>query len=116
MTKYTPTPDGFLNHDTGLVEPFNRDAPVCLPQIMRSDDTPPLRSMADGKIYTSKAAMRESYKAANNPRGKEFVEVGNETQYLTPNHKPKTADKEDIALAVTKAEAAVSRGEFDHIT
>lgn len=115
MTKYTPTPTGFLNHDTGLIEPFNRDAPVCLPQIMRNDETEPLRSMADGKIYTSKAAMRESYKASNNPRGKEFVEVGNDTQYLTPSHKPQTADKADIAMAVTKAEAAVSRGEFDHV-
>lgn len=85
------------------------------PGLNRGDETEPLRSMADGKMYTSKAAMRESYRASNNPSGKEFVEVGDDAKYLNPQHTPLTPEKADIAEAVVKAEAAVARGEFDHI-
>ena len=120
MTRYKSTSAGFLNLDTGEVEPFTHRAydasnPPPLPMVMRGDDQEPLRSMADGKIYTSKAAMRESYRAANNPEGKEFVEVGNEMDYVNPVHKPLEVRKEDVAEAVIKAEAAVARGEFDHV-
>ena len=44
----------------------------------------PLYSGADGKQYTSKAALRSSYKAANNPRGIDFIEVGNDTSFNPP--------------------------------
>ena len=115
MATYVFTEQGLMDKATGRIEPFNRNAPVCLPQIMRGDETEPLRSMADGQMYTSKAAMRESYKASNNPRGVEFVEVGDDHNYLNPKHTPKTADKADIATALDKAEAAVARGEFDYI-
>lgn len=115
MTKYRWTPSGMQDQHTGDIEPFSYDAPVCLPQIMRGDDQEPLVSMADGKTYTSKAAMRESYKASNNPRGEHFVEIGDDAGYLNPQHKPLEADKSQIADAVIKAEAAVARGEFDHI-
>jgi len=120
MTRYTSTPNGFLNHDTGEIEPFvyrtyDASNPPPLPRIHTADETEPLRSMADGKMYTSKAAMRESYRASNNPRATEFVEVGDDAAYLNPVHKPLEADKADIALALDKAEAAVARGEFDHV-
>jgi len=120
MTTYKSVPGGFLNLDTGLVEPYayreyTTDNPAPLPRIYTGDETEPLRSMVDGKMYTSKAAMRESYRAQNNPRGTEFVEVGDDAGYLNPVHKPLEADKTDIAAALDKAEAAVSRGEFDHV-
>jgi len=115
MTRYVYSPSGLVNVDSGLVEPFNRSAPPCLPRIQRGDDQEPLRSMADGRMYTSKAAMRESYKASHNPRGIDFVEVGDDAAYLNPVHKPLEADKADIAVALDKAEAAVARGEFDHV-
>lgn len=115
MTTYTFTPNGLLNKATGEVEPFNRDAPVCLPQLMRGDEQEPLLSMADGKMYTSKAAMRASYKASGNPQGKEYVEVGDDPSYLNPRVERNLGTKEDVAVSVAKAEAAISRGEFDHI-
>jgi len=120
MTRYRSTPGGFINLDTGLFEPtvyrqYNEANPAPLPRIYTGDETEPLVSMVDGKTYTSKAAMRESYKASNNPRGTEFVEVGDDAGYLNPVHKPLEADKTDIALALDKAEAAVARGEFDHV-
>lgn len=43
-----------------------------------------LYSGADGKQYTSKSALRSSYKAANNPRGIEFTEVGNDINFAPP--------------------------------
>lgn len=86
------------------------------PMINTSDSTEPLTSMADGKVYTSKRAMRESYKAQNNPRGEDFIEVGDAPEYITPPlRKPQAPKKEDFLVAVEKAEAAISRGEFQDI-
>lgn len=116
MTTYVFTPNGLLNKETGEVQPFNRNAPVSCPMIMRGDDTEPLQSAADGKWYTSKAAMRESYKASNNPRGINFEEVGDDPRYLAGTAPQRDlGSKADAATAVEKAEAAISRGEFDHI-
>lgn len=86
------------------------------PMINTSDSTEPLVSMADGKVYTSKKSMRESYKAANNPRGQDFIEVGNDPEYITPQpRKPVVTKKEDFVVAIEKAEAAINRGEFQDI-
>lgn len=111
MATYLYTSDGLLNKETGVVTPFNRTAAPCLPRIDTSDDQEPLQSMADGKFYTSKAKMRESYKAANNPRGEEYTEVGNDPNFITPSHKPLVTKKEEFLEAVEKAEAAIARGE-----
>lgn len=113
MTKYVYSPQGLINQDTGEVEPFRRDGPVCRPQIMRGDDQEPLVSMADGKTYTSKALMRESYKAKNNPKGVDYDEVG--TEPLNINRAPLKQTREEVVASVEKAEAAISRGEFDHV-
>ena len=113
MTKYIYTPNGLQNQDTGEIEPFRRDAPVCLPQIMRGDDQEPLVSMADGRTYTSKALMRESYKAKNNPKGVDYDEIG--TERIDYMHKPKQFTKAEVADSVAKAEAAINRGEYDHV-
>jgi len=115
MAKYIYSPQGLVNVSTGDVEPFNRDAPPALPMIMRGDDQEPLVSMADGKTYTSKALMRESYKAKNNPKGVDYDEVGTDTSYLNHVHKPLKAPKEEIVASIEKAEAAIARGEFDHV-
>ena len=42
------------------------------------DTIPETQSMTDGKYYTSKSAMRASYRADGNPQGMEYVELGNE--------------------------------------
>lgn len=80
------------------------------------DSTEPLRSMADGKIYTSKAAMRQSYKAANNPKGINYTEVGDDKSFTSPTPKPlKRADRADIRDTIERAKADVSRGMYNHI-
>lgn len=53
-----------------------------------------VKSMVDGKIYTSKAALRQSY------RSKGYIEVGNEP--LNPPPKPKP-DRKAISESVGKA-------------
>lgn len=99
MARYIWTPEGLKNTSTGVIEPFVTDAPPVLPRIDTSDSTAPLLSHADGKLYTSKAAMRESYKAANNPQGVNYVELGPEP-YRASKAKP---DKEGIRKAIRQA-------------
>jgi len=80
------------------------------------DETPPLTSMADGKIYTSKAAMRQSYKASNNPKGINYTEVGDDKSFTSPTPKPlKRADRADIKDTIERAKADVNRGMYNHI-
>lgn len=73
-----------------------------------SDTMEPTQSMADGRFYTSKAAMRATYKPSGNPQGVSYAEVGNEWQnkpYVPP--KPKDTSKE-IDAALHKALARVT--------
>lgn len=98
------------------VEPKKTRSHLGFPMINTSDSTDPLRSMADGRMYTSKKAMRESYKAANNPRGVDFVEVGDDKEFISPTPRaPLAPKKEDFLVAVEKAEAAINRGEFQDV-
>lgn len=76
---------------------YSRQAPakrssLSAPMIM--GDSIEVKSMVDGKIYTSKAALRQSY------RSKGYVEVGNER--LDPPKKP-APDRKGISEAVGKA-------------
>lgn len=64
----------------------------------------PLYSGADGKLYTSKAALRASYLPSGNPDGIRYDEVGNETIPLTPP-KPDTAG---IDASIQKAIARLN--------
>lgn len=64
----------------------SRSALPC-PTLVRGFDEP-VQSMADGKFYTSKTALSRSYRAAHNPSGQDFVELGTEefkTQEFTPD-------------------------------
>lgn len=64
-----------------------------------------LQSMADGKFYNSKSAMRASYKAENNPHGVDFIEVGNEdTATFTPPKRDRKGDREAIERAINDVE------------
>ncbi len=81
------------------------------PMIM-NDSTEPLRSMADGKIYTSKSAMRATYRPSGNPRGMAFEEVGNEPPRPAPLPKP---DRKAIRESIERGKADVALGKFDHI-
>lgn len=56
-----------------------------------------VKSMVDGKIYTSKAALRRSY------REKGYIEVGNEEQKMPPKPKPdRRAIRESIERAFSQ--------------
>lgn len=66
-------------------------------------DSIELKSMVDGKVYTSKAALRASYRA------KGYVEVGNER--LDPPAKPKPnrkAIRDSAARALSQVGISVS--------
>lgn len=59
-------------------------------------------SGADGKAYTSKAALRASYLPSGNPQGKRYEEIGNET---LPDFTPPPTDTKGIDEALGKAAA-----------
>ena len=73
------------------------------PQVM-SDTMEPVQSMLDGKMYTSKRALRATYRAAG------VVEVGNDPARLRPRPKPKTSENA-VRDTVEKAAARYARGE-----
>lgn len=74
----------------------DRRSDLPCPHIM--SDQIEVRSMVDGKTYTSKAALRQSYRAGG------YVEVGNEEMKAPPKPAP---DRKGISEAVGKAFARV---------
>lgn len=112
MTTYVFTPDGLMDKSTGIVTPFNRNGRVFRPQINTSDDQEPTMSMADGKYYTSKAKMRESYKPGGNPQGATFVEVGDDQSYKKQAQMNRKPDEKTIADSVDRAFADLNNGRF----
>ncbi|MEH3108987.1 MAG: hypothetical protein PGN22_02650 [Agrobacterium cavarae] len=69
-----------------------------------SDTMEPVQSMLDGRHYSSKSALRATYKAAG------VTEVGNDPARLRPRRKPKP-DRKAIRDSIEKATARFSRGE-----
>lgn len=89
--------------------PRERSAFPC-PMFMRDEMDQPLKSMADGKMYTSKSAMRASYRPSGNPQGNSYVEVGD--QHDRPYTPPATKiDDKQIDTALNKALARYQAGE-----
>jgi hypothetical protein len=82
------------------------DLPVPL---IISDTMEPTRSPADGRVYTSKSALRATYKPSGNPQGRSYVEMGNDVP-KGPPPAPK-ADVGGIDTAIEKAVARFERGE-----
>lgn len=64
------------------------------------DEMPPTKSMVDGRYYTSKAALRATYRPSGNKEGKYYTEVGNEQP--KPFKKPKP-DRKKIRASLDKA-------------
>lgn len=113
MATYVFADGGLINKETGVFEPFDRNAPVKLPRISTSDEQEATLSMADGKMYTSKAAMRESYKATHNPQGVNYVEVGNDQSYRQTATAVRKPDAQKITDAVDRAYADLQAGRFN---
>lgn len=75
------------------------------PRIVRPFSSP-VQSMADGKFYDDPASLRATYKAANNPQGVDYLEVGNEdTTTFTPPKRDRKADRDAIERAICDVEA-----------
>ena len=76
----------------------DRRSDLAGPMLIRDEMDRPLQSMADGRMYTSKSAMRAGYKAHG------FTEVGDDKRYTKPSSpkKPK-ADRKAIEASVGKA-------------
>jgi hypothetical protein len=73
------------------------------PMMIRDFDEP-VQSMADGKWYGSKAALARSHRAAHNPHGQDFIELGNE-QMPFVEHKPDVkAERQTIRKAIHDVE------------
>ncbi len=92
-------------HNHVEAEPQRSSLPA--PMVI-ADTIDAVRSMADGKEYTSKAALRATYKPSGNPDGISYVEVGNERP--TGIVKPKV-DEKAIQTSLQKALARYERGE-----
>lgn len=78
------------------------------PMIVKDTLDQPLQSMADGKYYTSKAALRATYRPSGNPQGNSYVEVGNEVQPITAEPK---IDSKKIDDSLQRAMTRYSAGE-----
>lgn len=83
-------------------EPDRRSMFGC--PMLIGDHIEPLRSMVDGKLYDSKAALRATYKPSGNEKGERYIEIGNETQ--KPFVKPKP-DRNAIRASVRRAASRV---------
>jgi len=85
---------------------------LCVPQIIR-DEMDPVQNQHDGKMYTSKRAMRASYLPSGNKEGARLIEIGTEKQKPKPKYKP---DAKAIRTSMDKAQAALNRGEVTRET
>lgn len=76
------------------------------------DTIEPTISQADGKEYTSKSALRATYRAENNPQGINYIEIGNE---VLPSFTPPKRDDMKALEVIERAEADVNAGRSPEI-
>ena len=83
-----------------------------LPSPMIIGDTlaDPVQSHADGRFYSSKAALRATYLPSGNPQGERYIEVGNDPARLRPPQRQKP-DRKAIRETVQRSIARVKAGE-----
>lgn len=91
-----------------IPEPVGKRSTLSMPQVTKDFDAP-VQSMADGKFYSNKAALRRSYRADGNPQGIEYAEIGSGDTRTGPTRKKITG--RDVATLLDKAEAKIARGE-----
>lgn len=88
----------------GPASPDRRSSLAC-PRVVRPFREP-VQSMADGKFYDDPASLRATYKAANNPHGVDFIEVGNEDMTrFTPPKRDRKANRDAIERAISDVES-----------
>lgn len=80
---------------------FNRRSLLGMPTLI-GDEMPPTQNMVDGKYYTSKAAMRATYRPSGNAEGASFAEVGNDPAMYRRQSKP-SPDRAAVKASVGRA-------------
>jgi len=60
----------------------------------------PIQSMADGKYYDTPRDLERTYRADGNPRGEEFIALGNETIKTTEYVPDATERRNDMRQAI----------------
>ena len=78
------------------------------PMVIR-DSMDDIQSMADGRIYDSKSALRKSYTADGNPQGMDYQEIGGAE--IEPAGRA-SVDKKALRDAVDKAMHDVESGQI----
>lgn len=78
------------------------------PMVIR-DSMDDIQSMADGKWYDSKSALRRSYTADGNPQGRDYQEIGGTE--IEPAGRA-SVDKKALRDAVDKAMHDVETGQI----
>lgn len=73
--------------------------------ILIRDFAEPVQSMADGKWYSSKRALSRSAKAAHNPHGQDFIELGNEEMPFVEHKTDEKKLRDDVRAAVADVKA-----------
>lgn len=81
-------------------EPVGQRSGIPTPFVV-SDTMDPVQSQLDGKMYTSKSALRATYKAAG------VIEVGNDAQRLKPKER-KRSSKQEIRDSLKTAKEKVA--------
>lgn len=85
-----------------IVEKPDRRSHIPTPMLIQ-DQMEPTQSMLDGKLYTSKRAMRESYREHNRRTGENIVEVGDDSSIVSPKPRARTKpNRKDIKAAVAR--------------
>lgn len=103
--------DGWIRTERGTLRkvyrarpPSARPASFPTPRLIRDFDEP-VQSMADGQFYTSKRALARSARAAHNPHGQDFIELGTEEALPFVEHKTdERAERETIKQAISDFE------------
>ncbi len=110
MPTYTISGGKLVDKETGEPLVLDPNAPVCAPLVLTTDTLQdPVKSMADGNYYSSKAALRATYKPSGNPHGISYAEVGNDTK--TPIAAKPQRDPAKITETLHKALARYQAGE-----
>ncbi|MGM5020191.1 hypothetical protein [Tardiphaga sp. 367_B4_N1_1] len=60
----------------------------------------PVQSAADGKFYSTKAALSRSHRASGNPHGIDFIELGNEEMPWVEHTTSEAELRDDVRSAV----------------
>lgn len=109
--RFKTCPDCAEMHDK-YAWPDNHRRPeevLAAPNVIR-DEMDAVQNQHDGKMYTSKRAMRASYRPSGNKEGIQLVEVGNDPARHRKFKKAKP-DRKAIRTSLQKAQARFNNGE-----